>query len=400
MRILFLNHNVVHTGTYQRASCLARELVAAGHELTLVTTSRDRRSEGSEREWFGVRVIEAPDLLSGSARTGWDPWNTLWRVRRLARQRFDLIHAFDSRPAVILPALALHRTTGAPLFMDWADWWGRGGTIRERSGWATRTLFGPVETWFEEAFRTGATAHTTIVDTLRERCIALGVPAARVLTLPNGCVPPPEPRLPKAEARAALGVDAAPLLLHIGVMLPADATFIFDALRRVRRTLPDTRLVLVGHCRARVPADLNAAVTRTGFVDDARLQTWRAAADVGLLVLRDTVASRGRWPGKLSDYLSGGVPIVMTRVGAAAAMIGDAGAAVLAPPTPAGFADAVIATVRDGAAQSRLGARAFELAAGELSWHVMARRLVTFYREQAAGAEPGPVHASPRQAAS
>jgi glycosyltransferase involved in cell wall biosynthesis len=379
MRALFLNHNVVHTGTFHRSSCFARELVRAGNDVTLVTTSADLRAGGREWEWHGVKVVEAPDLFAGSARTGWDPWNTVWRVRRLATERFELIHAFDSRPAVILPALALHKRTGVPLFMDWADWWGRGGVIGERSGRVVRTFFGPLETWFEEAFRSGATANTTIVESLRQRCIRLGVDPARVLTLPNGCVPPSPNPPAQSVARRQLGLSGEPLLLHVGVALPADATFLFDAFRSVRRVQPSVRLALVGRFRFRVPAEFEAAVIRRGFISDAELELWLAAADAGLLVLRDTIASRGRWPGKLSDYLTGGVPIVMPRVGAAAELIGGAGAAALCEPTADRFAEAVVAVLRDGDLRAGLAAHARRLAGGELAWPRIAARLLDFY---------------------
>jgi glycosyltransferase involved in cell wall biosynthesis len=381
MKILYLNHNVVRSGTYVRAAQLARQVVAAGHAVTLVTTSRERRRSGHEWEWNGVRIVEAPDLLAGPARTGWDPWNTAWRIRRLLREPFDLIHGFDSRPAVILPALAVRRQCGAPLFLDWADWWGRGGTIQERSGWAMRTFFAPVETWFEEAFRRDATAHTTIVETLSDRCVGLGVDRARIRWLPNGCEPPATQPVAQADARRQLGLSDAPLLLHVGVAFPADATFLFDAFRRVRSAVPDAQLALVGRYRGEVPADLSPCVMRTGFVPDSALTHWLAAADVGLLVLRDTIASRGRWPGKLSDYLTGGVPVVMPRVGAAADYIASAGAARLSAATPADFADTVIGLLDDEAARSRLAKRARQLAATELSWSAVAGQLLSFYDE-------------------
>jgi glycosyltransferase involved in cell wall biosynthesis len=381
MKILYLNHNVVRSGTYVRAAQLARQVAAAGHAVTLVTTSSDRRSSGHEWEWNGVRIIEAPDLLTGPARTGWDPWNTAWRIRRLTREPFDLIHAFDSRPAVILPALAVRRQCGAPLFLDWADWWGRGGTIQERSGWAVRTFFTPVETWFEEAFRRDATAHTTIVETLSDRCAGLGVDRARIRWLPNGCEPPAGEPVAQADARQQLGLSDAPLLLHLGVAFPADATFLFDAFRRVRSAAPDAQLALVGRYRGVVPADLSRCVIRTGFVSDSTLTHWLAAADVGLLVLRDTIASRGRWPGKLSDYLTGGVPVVMPRVGAAADYMADAGVARLSAPSPTDFADTVIELLNDGAARSRLAKHARQLAASELSWSSVAGQLLSFYDE-------------------
>jgi glycosyltransferase involved in cell wall biosynthesis len=400
MKVLYLNHNVVRSGTYIRAAHLAREVVAAGHEVTLVTTSRDRRRTGHEWEWDGVRIVEAPDLLTGPGRTGWDPWNTIWRIRRLAREPFDLIHAFDSRPAVIFPALAVRRQCGAPLFLDWADWWGRGGTIQERSGWAVRTFFSPVETWFEEAFRTDATAHTAIVASLRDRCAGLGVDPARIKWLPNGCQPPAHARVARAEARRHLGLPEAPLLLHVGVAFPADAAFLFDAFRRVRQAVPIARLALVGRYRGDVPADLRPCVVRTGFVEDAVLAQWLAAADVGLLVLRDTIASRGRWPGKLSDYLTGGVPLVMPQVGAAAEYIAAAGAARLSQPVPADFAQSVIDLLHDPDAQASLSRRARELASSELSWSAIARQLLAFYGEWSAavpttGADDSRVLATP-----
>jgi glycosyltransferase involved in cell wall biosynthesis len=380
MKVLYLNHNVVHTGTFVRAAHLGRELVAAGHEVTLITTSHARRLRGSEWDWHGVRVIEAPDLLTGSARTGWDAWNTGWRIRRLARERFDLIHAFDGRPVVILPALAAQRTSGAPLFMDWADWWGRGGTIEERSGWLVRTLFAPVETWFEERFRTGATGNTAIVESLRQRCIDLGADPARVRWLPNGCQTPSHAVPSREEARRRLGVAGVPLLLHLGVAFAADAAFLFEAFRRVLREQPNARLALVGRFASVVPADLRHVVTRTGFVDDTERQAWLAAADVGVVVLRDTVASRGRWPGKLSDYLTAGLPLVMPAVGQAAAYVGAAGAAALSAATPTALGDVAVRLLQDPAERSRMSEHARTLASGELAWSAVARELLAFYQ--------------------
>ncbi|HUF52051.1 MAG TPA: glycosyltransferase [Longimicrobiales bacterium] len=386
MRLLYLNHNVVGTGTYQRASSLAHELAARGHAVTLVTTSGGRRLSACERQADGVRIIEAPDLLAGPARNGWDGWNAGWRVRRLARERFDLIHAFDCRPAVILPALAQRQRDGAALFLDWADWWGRGGTIQERSGWAVRTFFGPIETWFEEHFRTAATANTTISEPLRQRCIALGVPADQVLALPNGCAAPAQRPVDRDAARRHLGVGREPLIAHAGVAQRADATLLFDSFRLLQRDVRDARLVLIGNFRAGVPADLRDAVTRAGFVDTTTLHAWLAAADIGVIPLRDTVAARARWPGKINDYLTAGLPAVLPRVGAAAAYIERGGAGVTCAAEATSLAAAMATALRDDAARAAMSRAARALAAGELAWPRIADALDTFYGRHASGA--------------
>lgn len=379
MRILYLNHNVAGSGTYQRAINFAAVLAGRGHDVTLVTTSRRRRGSGLEGRVRGVRVIESPDLLVGGARNGWDPWNTGWRIRHLSGEHFDLIHAFDCRPAVIGPALAQQRSTGAPLFIDWADWWGRGGTIVERSGWAVRTFFGPVETWFEEAFRTRAAANTTISEALRDRCVALGVDVQRTRVLPNGCLPPVEVPGGRTAARTRCGIGDEPLIVHLGTVHRGDAAMLFDALRVVRHAQPGVTVAFLGHFSVPVPADLADNVRLTGYVHDADLQDWLAAADTAVIPLRDTVANRARWPGKVNEYLSAALPVVMTRVGAAAQVVADAGAGVACSANAAALAEALINLLQDPDSRARMADAARGLAAGELAWERIGSELAGFY---------------------
>jgi glycosyltransferase involved in cell wall biosynthesis len=190
------------------------------------------------------------------------------------------------------------------------------------------------------------------------------------------------------DARQRLGLDDGPLLLHLGVMLPADATFLFDALRQLREMLPTIRLVMVGPYRGAVPRDVEAVVRRTGFVDESELTLWLAAADAGVLVLRDNIASRGRWPSKLSEYLSAGLPIVTTRVGPAAELVAAAGAAAVAEPEPAALAHALAGVLADEPRRRAMRAQALALAAGRLSWSSVAASLLDFY-ELWRGAQAG-----------
>src|SRR5579871_6778359 len=106
MKILFLNHNVAFKGgTFFRAYHFARHLVQLGHEVTLFTISPDSRLKCTTREVDGIKFVDTPDWLWGIGRTGWDVWDTASRILAISGGTWDLVHAFDSRPAVILPAL-------------------------------------------------------------------------------------------------------------------------------------------------------------------------------------------------------------------------------------------------------------------------------------------------------
>jgi glycosyltransferase involved in cell wall biosynthesis len=178
-------------------------------------------------------------------------------------------------------------------------------------------------------------------------------------------------------------------VLHLGVTLPGDSPILFETFRRIRRRMPDAELALVGRFNGRVPSDLRQYVRRVGFVDDEELQLWLAAADVGVLVLRDTIASRGRWPGKLSDYLSGGLPIVMPAVGAAPQVLAAAGAAALCDGTPDAFGDAVVELLEDRPRRAAMADAARALASGSLAWRAVTTRLLQFYGRRAGLANAG-----------
>ena len=382
MRILYLNHNVAWSGTFFRAYQLGRELVRRGHEITVITTRRSGRFAVNQTVRDGVRLIQMPDLWWGPARNGFDPWNTLRRVVLLRHAECDLVHAFDSRPVVVLPALWVRARTGARLCMDWADWWGRGGSIQERSGWLMRTFFGPIETWFEESFRRRADGTTVISSALAERAAGLGIPRERILRFPVGCDVVGIKPMSRALARQALQLAAdQAIVLHLGVLRRRDADLLIDAFRALRKRLPAAQLVLIGNFRMPVPRDLAiaGAVRASGFVTYDEVSRWLGAADVCVISMLDSVGNRGRWPGKINDYLAAGRPVVMTRVGDAARMVEEGNAGWTAEPTPRGFADALESALSDPDAREVAGRCARSIAETTLSWATLASELEKFY---------------------
>ncbi len=380
MRVLFLNHNVVDSGTFFRAFFFGRQLAARGHQVTLVTTSRNARLAARTYERDGIELIEAPDLMPGRARTGWDPFNTQMRRLIVRRRAYDIVHAFDSRPAVIYPALAAVAHSNALFVMDWADWWGRGGWIEDRSGWLVRTLFGPVETWFEEAYRTRAAGMTVISRALAERSSSLGIAEHRIRRIAQGCNAEGRRLLTRAAARAQLGINAAaPLIVHVGVLTPGD----YDLLRRafviVRRSHANALLAIVGRTGMRVPADSSPQIV-TGAITEETLAAWLAAANACVIPCRDTIGNRGRWPSKINDYLSAGRAVVMPRVSDAAELIVRRECGWVTMPDAHSFGEGMVAALSDNAVADAAGERARATARSELSWEVLGEELVGFYR--------------------
>ncbi len=391
MRILYLTHNVTWKGggAFFRAFHQARYLVRRGHQVTVLSIAPQSRTAFHQFESEGVRIVETPDLLRGSARTGWDPWNTLRRIGYLKGEDYDLVHGLESRPAVALPALWLKRRAGLPVILDWADWYGRGGTATERSRWI-RTFMHPVETFCEERFHPLADGVVAMGEPLLERAAALGVPRERMINLLHGCDPDGLTPYAIEEARGRLGQKAglsgdAYVLGYVGVMRSTTAELLFAALPIIKRLAGrPVKVVCAGNhklkdFRSHVPADCAKDVIETGWVDYEELNLYLSSSDVMVLPFKRMVATDSIWPSKLNDYLAVGRPTVATDMRILRPIYEQYHIGVLAEDNPQAFAEATVALLHDPARRAGMMIAARALAEGDLSWEHLVDRLEAFY---------------------
>jgi glycosyltransferase involved in cell wall biosynthesis len=317
-------------------------------------------------------------------RTGWDPYDTWRRTRYLKRRRYDLIHAFDCRPAVILPALTQRRRDGTHLLTDWADWWGRGGVIDERPNRLIKVAFEGIETYFEEHYRTEADGLTVISRALHERAIKLGVQPDRIARLSGGAdiehIRPGD----KADARRALGLPTDALIIGFSGFVHYDLTLLLSAFNVLAHMRKDVHLLLSG---AQSPLVRQYAeqggwadrVFYAGIVDYAILPQYHACVDVFALPFTDKQANRGRWPNKIGDYLAAGRPIVSNPVGDIAELFTTYDIGYLTDETPDAFAQGLHRALEDPARAAAQGAVARHVAEQVLSWAALTQRLEHHY---------------------
>lgn len=382
MRLLFLNHNVAWRAGFFRAFHWGRYLVRKGHQVTILTISENNRKGFETQEIDGVFLVKTPDLLTGRLRSGWDPWNTINRMIYLWPQQYDLVHSVDCRPVCILPALMLKKIWKTKLVIDWLDWWGRGGTIVERSNSLAEHLFAPVETFFEERFRHLADGSVVISSALKNRALAMGVGAEHLVQIPFGAdVEKMQPR-DKNVARQRLGLAPdQPLLGYVGSIMLTDRALMLEAFNLINQTDDQIRLVLIGKCQV-IQSDFNPEVRDrvivTGSISYEDLQDYVAACDVMWLPLRDTIANRGRWPSKIGDYLAAGRPVAACAVGDLKNLFSGDLIGVLSRDDPRDLAETTLSLLARPDLDE-LGYNARRVAEKELSWDILTDKLEALY---------------------
>ncbi len=385
-RILFISLNMPWQGggTFYRAFGLAKQLVSRGHTVTLLTTDTTNKLCWTVQMEQGVTLALAPSLVTGSLRSGYDMMEALRRIWWLRGRSYDLVHGFESRPTVIYPALYAARQSAAPLILDWCDWFGRGGSVEER-GAIMRTFLRPIETHFEENYRTRAQGTTVINTLLAERARGLEVRSEQMLHLPNGIELEKFRPMPTKTARQHLNLpDSAPLIAHVGQAFPRDAKLMGDAFRTLHKQMPEAKLLLIGNHKTDIAAhfdDLRTSIIETGFVSDEQLTAYLSASDIAWLPLSDTLSNRGRWPLKINAYLASGRAIVSTNVGEWTQLFeGDRPIGALSAATASDLAQKSLNLLNDSAARHAYGSNALWHAQA-YAWERVTDRLERFYEK-------------------
>lgn len=338
-----------------RINDLVAELVARGHEVTVLTGLPNypegrvfdayRSKPGAYTRFAGADVVRLPLLPRGSGNLrlalnylSFVASGLLLGPWRLRNRSFDAIFVFQTSPVTAaLPALLLRRIKRAPVLMWvldlWPDTLSAVGVVR------SPTLLGAVGRLvafiYRRCDRILVQSRAFLANVRRH-----GGDMARVRYFPGWAEPIFEGGLE--------GVEAAPEttpyreggfnVLFAGNLGDAqDFPAILDAAEALRARR-DIRWLIVGDGRAapmvRAEIDrrgLQVNVVLLGRHPLDRMPSFFRAADALLVTLKRDPIFAMTIPGKVQSYLAAGLPLLAMLDGEGARVIEEAGAGLVAP---------------------------------------------------------------------
>lgn len=380
LRVLLLNGDVRGVASFWRCWHLARELGRLGHEVTLVTVSPSQRIVPRVEVADGVRLIESPNLLDlvHGLGAGYGVLGIPYRMLIAARERFDVVHAFESRPNVLLPAKLSHAFKNCPLVVDWADWWGitgDGSGNQEGRRWPVPLL----ETVAEEFLHREADEVTTISTGLKDRALSLGIPADRVWWIPSGAPTDTIQPMDMLLCRQELGISPSTYLIGYLGTSTGDLDMVVPTIMALRKDHPQVKIGIISPNLFRpLPLASENAVVSFGAVPFSRLPQHLGACNAFILPLRDTVFNRTCWPNKFGDYLAAGRPILCGNVGDVARFVEAEGCGMVWT-APSELVQGIESLMADERSAESVGHAARRLGEGRLSWQRLALEFLNVY---------------------
>jgi glycogen(starch) synthase len=392
VRVLMLSWEyppLVVGGLGRHVEALARELVASGHDVRVVTRGDGERGRTEVRD--GVRITRSaldPLAIDFTTETllAWAQAAEHALVRAalpvVKRWRPDVVHAHDW--LVAQTAVTIAEAVRAPIVATL-----HATEAGRHQGWLPLPLnraIHSVERWLAHRAAAVITCSTTMRDEVRD---LFELPAEQITVVPNGIDAARWTATARSRARARdrIGGDG-PLLVYAGRLVHEKGVqTLLGALRSLRATIPDLRLGVAGtgwhESELRAQARrlrIARSVEWLGFVPEEQLPAVLGAADVavvpslyepfGIVALEAAVA---------------GTPLVVAETGG----LRDLAAGGIAVASfPAGDVDALARAINrllaDPAGARRSAMRASRTVRRNYAWPGVAARTVQVY-ERAAG---------------
>jgi glycosyltransferase involved in cell wall biosynthesis len=381
---------------------LARSLVAAGHEVTVIC-GRGYLSQGMDvprglvvrLNLDGVRIlclgVDYRQQMGFLRRVfAFLAFTALAMLAVLFMRRYDVLVASSTPLTVGLTGLVSHYLRRRPWVFEIRDLWPE---FPVRAGFLKNRLLIALSTFFEEWFYRNAGAVVAISRRMGERLVERGFPAAKIRFIPTGVdlasVDAAQPDI-AWRAECGLGPDAL-VAIYVGSHGPTNGLGYVVEAAEYLRDRPDIRLVMIGDGSDR--PHLMAEVQRRGLtnllflppVPRLRVAGILKACNAALMIDRVLPGAEYALPNKFFDYLAAGLPMISNTPAELWDPLREANCGILVDTErPEELARTLVDLKGDPARAREMGRRAHDLAAQQFDrvrlnqeWRDLLENLVT-----------------------
>lgn len=349
MRVTYVHQyfNTPDQGGGTRSYEIGRRLVKMGHQVRMITTSRESGFGG----WrvFTVEGIEVHEL-------GVPYSNHMGNLRRIVaflhfavmaslrvtRLPTDVIFATSTPLTVAIPGIIGSTLRRRPLVFEVRDLWpdvpiALGALKSPGTKWLARAL--------ERLVYARARHIVALAPGMREDIVAKGVDQAKVSVIPNGCdldvfKPDPTARAQVNAWQPTLG--EGPLVVFTGTIGRANGLgYLVDVATHMKAIAPDVRFVVVGDGadrgrveeQARMAGVLGSSMFFVGRVPKPVVAKWINASDVVVcLFTGPRVVWKDAVQNKFFDALAAGKPTASNFEGFQSIVARDADVGIILDP--------------------------------------------------------------------
>ena len=317
-KILYIHYGRKGIDGWGRSFKIASSLTKLGENVTFITLQNKNRIFPYIEEIIqNVKVVSFPELLpSKLKKLGFGFLSIYLKKRYLQDKEFDLLITDTiHRPSSYKIVNYAKKILKIKYISEWWDYYGSGGQYENKNRFF-KYFFGYKELKGEIAHRKNVDGIICLSEFTKERAISSGIKEDKLIVVHGGCdVSQIKYYNSSIIHRKKYNIPEDKLVLgFIGI----NETEIED-LEPFLNVMPElskqnkicwftTGQILSK--KTKIKYDIGNELIELGWVDEKEFNKVISCADVFLLLQKDNLKNKARWPNKLGDYLSAGRPVL------------------------------------------------------------------------------------------
>ncbi len=381
MRILYHHRTLGDGAEGIHVAEMVRALERLGHEVRVVSLIGERTNVRSAQQRCWARVARLlPGFLYEVGELSYNVTGSLLLERAIREFHPDAI--YDRYVSYSYAAVLSARRHSLPILLEVNSPYSY-----QKQTFDERLYFPRLSRSMERRICCDATTVITVSTPLKKFLVSIGVPAERVVVMPNGVDSDAfHPGLDGASVRASLGAHNRLIVGFTGILRPWHGLeLLLDAFAVVSAERDDLHLLIVGDGPSRAPIEREAAtrgladrVTITGRQPHGAVREFVAAMDVTVSPRTTFYAS----PMKIVEYMGMGKTIVAPDMENIRDLVtGEVDAVLFTPESSRALAAALRRVLADAELRRRLGNAARDTVLARRTWLHNARAVTGLFEQ-------------------
>lgn len=371
---------------------MARRMVAAGHEVDLITSRREDSSEGDWRITVesGIRVHWLPVPYSNNMGFAQRIWAFIRFAYRCAAKasslKGDVVFATSTPLTIAIPGVLASRRLGVPMVFEVRDLWPE---LPVAIGALRSPVLIKLATWIEHWAYRNSKRIVVLSPGMKDGVVRAGYPDRHVTVIPNSCdidlFGKASPKDDEAISKLLPWLGDKKLVVYTGTFGAINGSgYLIHIAQKVADSDSDVRFLLVGDG---IDYESNVALANSLGILGRNLHIMKSIPKTELIAIvrRATVATSlfidlpEMWANsanKFFDALAASRPVMINYKGWQADLLLKSGAGIVVPPNDAEDASRMLLDLLNDEERLIKVSQAAGVLAHDYSRDILAERLI------------------------